>query len=404
MSAAVVTDDDLLAPTLQNLLDQPTLRWIFVGGKGGVGKTTTSCSLAIQMASARKSVLLISTDPAHNLSDAFSQKFGKDARPVEGVPNLSAMEIDPNGSITDMINSGGDDAQDAMAGLGGMGSMMQDLAFSIPGVDEAMSFAEVLKQVKSLDYEVIIFDTAPTGHTLRFLQFPTVLEKALAKVSQLSQQFGPMLQSVIGARGGLPGGASFDELIQKLETLRETIAEVNGQFKNPDMTTFVCVCIAEFLSLYETERMIQELNSFQIDTHCIVVNQLLFPESGNDCKQCNARRKMQKKYLEQIEELYDEFHVVRMPLLTEEVRGADKLKRSVTAVQLAVDGHANALIASRKCSSSLICLPTSLLHRHDIYPFTVDRVKRRLRVTIMVKCPESKSCQTPNYGLARQEP
>jgi arsenite/tail-anchored protein-transporting ATPase len=327
MSAAVVSgDDDALEPTLQNLIDQPTLRWIFVGGKGGVGKTTTSCSLAIQMAKHRKSVLLISTDPAHNLSDAFSQKFGKDARLVEGFDNLSAMEIDPNGSINDLIASGGDEAQDAMAQMG-MGNMMQDLAFSIPGVDEAMSFAEVLKQVKSLSYEVIIFDTAPTGHTLRFLQFPTVLEKALAKVSQLSTQFGPMLQSVIGARGGLPGGASFDDLIQKLETLRATISEVNQQFQNPDMTTFVCVCIAEFLSLYETERMIQELASFHIDTHCIVVNQLLFPEKGNECKQCNARRKMQKKYLDQIEELYDEFNVVKMPLLTDEVRGVERLKR-----------------------------------------------------------------------------
>lgn len=326
MSTAVVEADDVLDPSLQNLLDQKSLRWIFVGGKGGVGKTTTSCSLAIQMAKVRKSVLLISTDPAHNLSDAFSQKFGKDARLVEGFTNLSAMEIDPNGSINDFIAAGGDQADDAMAGLGGMGGMMQDLAFSIPGIDEAMSFAEVLKQVKSLSYEVIIFDTAPTGHTLRFLQFPTVLEKALAKISQLSSQFGPMLNSVLGARGGLPGGQNLDDLIQKMETLRETIGEVNQQFKNPDMTTFVCVCIAEFLSLYETERMIQELASYQIDTHCIVVNQLLFPKDDNPCQQCNARRKMQKKYLDQIEELYDEFNVVRMPLLVEEVRGKEKLE------------------------------------------------------------------------------
>lgn len=327
MSSAVISgDDDQLEPSLQNLIDQKTLRWIFVGGKGGVGKTTTSCSLAIQMAKKRKSVLLISTDPAHNLSDAFSQKFGKDARLVEGFTNLSAMEIDPNGSINELISAGGENAQEAMNATAGMGGMMQDLAFSIPGVDEAMSFAEVLKQVKSLSYEVIIFDTAPTGHTLRFLQFPTVLEKALEKISQLSTQFGPMLNTILGARGGLPGGQNLDDLIQKMEDLRTTIAEVNQQFKNPDMTTFVCVCIAEFLSLYETERMIQELSNYSIDTHCIVVNQLVFPENDCACARCNARWKMQKKYLDQIEELYDEFNVVKMPQLTDEVRGVDSLK------------------------------------------------------------------------------
>ncbi|KAK7610490.1 ATPase get3 [Phyllosticta paracitricarpa] len=327
MSSAVIhADDDApMDPTLNSILAQKTLRWIFVGGKGGVGKTTTSCSLAIQLAKHRKSVLLISTDPAHNLSDAFNQKFGKDARKVEGFDNLSAMEIDPNGSIQDLL-AGGEGGEGGMGG-GPLGGAMQDLAFSIPGVDEAMSFAEVLKQVKSLSYEVIIFDTAPTGHTLRFLQFPTVMEKALAKMSQLSSQFGPMLSSMLGARGGLPGGQSLEELMSKMESLRETIAEVNQQFKNADLTTFVCVCIAEFLSLYETERMVQELSSYNIDTHSIVVNQLLFPKEGSSCEQCGARRKMQKKYLDQIEELYEDFNVVRMPLLVEEVRGKEKLEK-----------------------------------------------------------------------------
>lgn len=208
--------------------------------------------------------------------------------------------------------------------------MATDYRQQIPGVDEAMSFAEVLKQVKSMSYEVIIFDTAPTGHTLRFLQFPTVMEKALSKVSQLSRQFGPMLNSFLGGSGRLPNGQNMDELVEKMENLRETIGEVNGQFKDADLTTFVCVCIPEFLSLYETERMIQELNSYEIDTHSIVVNQLLFPKQDNPCEQCNARRKMQKKYLDQIEELYDEFNVVKMPLLVEEVRGKEKLEKWVS--------------------------------------------------------------------------
>ena len=136
-----------------------------------------------------------------------------------------------------------------------------------------------------------------------------------------------MLNSMLGAGGQLPNGQSMDQMMAKMESLRETIGEVNSQFKNADMTTFVCVCIAEFLSLYETERMIQELNSYEIDTHTIVVNQLLYPKQSNPCEQCNARRKMQRKYLDQIEELYDEFNVVKMPLLVEEVRGKDKLEK-----------------------------------------------------------------------------
>ncbi|RKF81287.1 ATPase get3 [Golovinomyces cichoracearum] len=325
-TVSINADNDQLEPSLQSILDQKTLRWVFVGGKGGVGKTTTSCSLAIQLAKVRRSVLLISTDPAHNLSDAFSQKFGKDARLVEGFSNLSAMEIDPSGSIQELIGQT-EEGEAAAGGMGGMGGMMQELAFAIPGIDEAMSFSEVLKQVKSLSYETIVFDTAPTGHTLRFLQFPTVLEKALAKISQLSSQFGSMLNGILGANGSLPNGASLGEVMGKLEGLRDTIGEVNTQFKDENLTTFVCVCIPEFLSLYETERMIQELASYNIDAHCIVVNQLLFPKAESECEQCNARRKMQKKYLDQIEELYDDFNVVKLPLLVEEVRGKEKLEK-----------------------------------------------------------------------------
>jgi arsenite-transporting ATPase len=106
-----------------------------------------------------------------------------------------------------------------------------------------------------------------------------------------------MPNSFLSSSSKLPNGQNIDELIQKIETLRETIGEVNGQFKDADLTTFVCVHIPEFLSLYQTERMIQKLNNYEIDTHSIVVNQLLLLKKDNPCEQCNARRKMQKKYL-----------------------------------------------------------------------------------------------------------
>lgn len=289
-----------------------------MGGKGGVGKTTTSCSLAVQLSKVRESVLLISTDPAHNLSDAFGQKFGKDATLVNGFSNLYAMEIDPTAKMDELLKADGSEG-----GEGGMAGLLGDLSMAIPGIDEAMGFAEIMKLVNKMDYQVIVFDTAPTGHTLRFLSFPAVLQKGLAKMSQMSSRFGGLFQQFSGMMGV---NMNSDDMFKKMDEMRATVEEVNRQFQNADFTTFVCVCIAEFLSLYETERMIQELTSFNIDTHNIVVNQLLFPSQASKCDCCLARRKMQKKYLEQILELYEDFHVVQLPLLTREVRGVEDIK------------------------------------------------------------------------------
>ena len=152
---------------------------------------------------------------------------------------------------------------------------------------------------------------------------------------------------------GTEGAAAIDGMIEKLENLRALISRVHTQIKDPDKTTFVCVCIPEFLSIYETERLVQELSKSDIDAHNVVVNQVLFPEK--DAEEINewfnntkdslpeeakevisksiARKRMQDRYISQIFELYEDFHVILMPLLDNEVRGTAALE-SFSALML----------------------------------------------------------------------
>eukprot|EP01127_Copromyxa_protea_P005883 TRINITY_DN15715_c0_g1_i1.p1 TRINITY_DN15715_c0_g1~~TRINITY_DN15715_c0_g1_i1.p1 ORF type:complete len:356 (-),score=94.61 TRINITY_DN15715_c0_g1_i1:35-1102(-) len=305
-----------LEASLQNLVDKKTLKWIFVGGKGGVGKTTSSCCVATLLAANRESVLIISTDPAHNLSDAFSQKFTGEPTLVKGFDNLYAMEIDPSQQPEEkeILGSAADQ------------KFFKELMHSIPGIDEAMGFAEVMKLVQSMQFDVIVFDTAPTGHTLRLLSFPSVLDKGLGKIMELKNKFSGMFSQVQSMFQGGGMDINPDDMQSKMEHTKRVIEEVNQQFKNPDLTTFVCVCIPEFLSLYETERLVQELTKFQINVDNIIINQILFPDKNTTCGFCKARVNMQRKYINQIADLYEDFHVTKLPLLKHEIRGNEDLK------------------------------------------------------------------------------
>jgi len=170
-----------------------------------------------------------------------------------------------------------------------------------------------------MQFSVIIFDTAPTGHTLRLLSFPSLLDKGIGKLMTFKSKLGPMFSQL----SSMFNMGDEEQMTGKMEATKKVIEEVNAQFKNPDLTSFICVCIPEFLSLYETERLVQELNKFDIDTQNIIINQVLFPEGA--CPLCNARARMQQKYIEQIYELYEDFHVTKLPLQKEEIRGVESL-------------------------------------------------------------------------------
>lgn len=141
------------------------------------------------------------------------------------------MEIDATEDLDKMQRSMEDATGASNDEDGGIQSLMTELTNSIPGIDEAMSFSELMKQVQSLDYDVVVFDTAPTGHTLRLLSFPTILEKAFGKLMDLKDRFG----GLIGQASALFGGGSPDQvqaaLLGRLEETRAIINKVNTAFQ-----------------------------------------------------------------------------------------------------------------------------------------------------------------------------
>ena len=329
---------------LSNILSNPSLKWVFVGGKGGVGKTSVSSSLAVLLAQKLPKVLIISTDPAHNLSDAFNQKMSYQPTLINGFNNLYGIEINPkelkdeDDNLTSMLGISIDEETQ---------NIFEDLKNSIPGIDEALAIGVLLQIIDKMDYSIVIFDTAPTGHTLRMLNFPAILDEASKKFSMLKDKMGPISGFI-----GEALGDGFKNMLEMVDTFKVQAEKIRKDFTNKDHTTFVAVCIPEFLSMYETERMIQELNKDEIDCRNIVINQVLFVNKENEntqCDMCQARFNMQKKYIRQIRQLYGDEHdedddddddinmnndgnnnkkyfISILPLQEEEIRGIELLK------------------------------------------------------------------------------
>jgi arsenite-transporting ATPase len=178
-------DEVEFPPTLHNIISQKSLRWIFVGGKGGVGKTTCSCALAILLSRSRKKILLVSTDPAHSISDAFDQQFNDTPILVNGFKSLYAMEIGHGkehvfSSLKENISSILESTLSSVPGF-----FLNYFKFVL-GIDEAMSFSLLLNSVDEMNFDTVVFDTAPTGHTLRLLSLPKTVNTFFGKIDKIS--------------------------------------------------------------------------------------------------------------------------------------------------------------------------------------------------------------------------
>ena len=306
---------------LRNIFEPTPLRFVLFGGKGGVGKTSCAAAAALYSANNGYRTLVISTDPAHSLSDSFAQDLsGGEIVPVKGVKNLFAQEINPKKAMEEFNSKMMVQAQTSDMMMPDLLAMSTDMQF--PGMDEALAFTKVLELINESTYDVVIFDTAPTGHTLRLLSIPEVMDSMIGRLLKLQLRLKGFFSSIKSLFGG---SSDEDRTLEYLKHMQTVIKEARVILSDKTQTTFVPVTIPAIMAIEETERLLMSLYTYEIPVKYIIIN-MITPENPS-CPFCSVRHKVQVKHVKQIVDMYqDDFEITLVPLFAEEIRGLDKLR------------------------------------------------------------------------------
>jgi arsenite-transporting ATPase len=283
-------------------------QFIFFSGKGGVGKTSMACAHAVRYADQGKRTLIVTTDPASNLADVFEQEIGHQVTPITGVPNLSAMEIDPDKATQEYIDR-------AMAPIRAAfppqivqvmeEQMSGPCTAEVAAFDRFTDFLDI-PAANDTVFDIVIFDTAPTGHTIRLLELPAEWSESINAASAGSGQtcLGP--------------AAAIQDAKHKYERALSAM-------RQSEQTNFIFVLHPEAISIKETSRAIDELTKLEIQNFSLIINGVI-PQEGTRNPLFAARAEMQSRYLVQIEFNFP-YPKQRMTLLADEIKGVSRLRQ-----------------------------------------------------------------------------
>ncbi|SEW05707.1 ArsA family ATPase [Halobacterium jilantaiense] len=342
-------------------VETDTAEYVLYGGKGGVGKTTMAAATALASASDGTNTLVVSTDPAHSLSDTLEADIpSRPHRIREDVP-LWAVEIDPDDALDQagmfgqdgglsgglesllgggMPGMGGESGPGAAAGAGSAGAAGEDeSAAMMPGADEAAAMQLLLEYLDDERFDRVVVDTAPTGHTLRLLELPEVMDSMVGKLMQFRERMGGMLDGLTGMFGG-DDDADAEQAMGDLDDVKERVERLRAVLTDPERTDFRVVLVPEELSVSESNRLVARLGEYGVPVNTVVVNRVMEPladvtdvpadafvaPNHEDCEFCARRWDVQQQALAEAQDLFRGHDVKRVPLLAEEVRGERPLR------------------------------------------------------------------------------
>jgi arsenite-transporting ATPase len=294
-------------------LDHVNKRVLMFGGKGGVGKTTCSATTALHYASAGRKTLIISSDLTPSLSDIFEMEVGATEKPVKGMENLWALEISPDEVMKRWKEKFGPQVYEAASSLIDMEyDEVIDYVAIAPGIQEEFMLDYILERVRDGRYDLIVWDTAPAGDTLRLLDLPYKFLKHL----RMAPKFYFEVRDTFKLKK-----VPFLELIDSWKALAQ---EVSDFMKDPNNTEFILVTIPEALGVYQAQRLVGEFKRYGLDVHYLVINNVI---ENPDCGFHQARMEMQTPYINLLTDEYGQsMEIIKLPLFPHEVKGVDRLR------------------------------------------------------------------------------
>ncbi|MEK6869607.1 MAG: ArsA family ATPase [Nanoarchaeota archaeon] len=280
-------------------------------GKGGTGKTTLSVATAVYYAKIGKNTLIASIDPAHSLSDCLGIHL--DSKPIEITKNLFGIEIDSKEALkrdrflikhTHNI-------------LKSLGIHDTDILETFPGIDEVMAYDMLVEFIENKDYDQVVFDTAPSGHALRFLSIPGHIDDWLKKSFRAGRQISSLLS--IAKKMKIEGPSYRQEHEE-----RDRMSKIYKMLTNPEYSSISIVTLPEKMSIAETERDVITLISYGLPVKEIIINQI-FPESNDDF--LKNKYYVQKKNIISIRKKFNNLRIKEVPYFTSEIIGLEELEK-----------------------------------------------------------------------------
>lgn len=302
------------------------VKLLMVGGKGGVGKTTCASSIALKFASDGKKVLLISSDPTPSLSDIFEIKIGdKETKILDGF-ELYGLEISSEIVLRRWKERFGPEIYEVISSFAKVDYDFVDYIGTAPGIEEEYMLNFIIELVENGTYDIIVWDTAPAGHTLRLLQLPHLFLKHMEAATRFYMSMYDYLEKIKGAIKLKGSKRTLLEIISSWESLSEKIVQF---IRDKNTTKYVIVTIPEALGVKLTERILKEFKENSLYVENIIINHVV---KDADCDFHKTRKIMQQRYIDLLQNKYRDINMVILHLNAHEVKGIEKIKQTGDAL------------------------------------------------------------------------